>query len=82
MVGASAQDVKSRFCGCAAEEPKPLACFLSPWDTRDIALVSAEASEGPLLVASLSPPLILLTGGRRIEAEVRQKGGKTALSGW
>lgn len=29
-VGASAQDVKSRFRGCAMEEPKLLACFLFP----------------------------------------------------
>lgn len=29
-VGASAQDVKSRFHGCAMEEPKLLACFLFP----------------------------------------------------
>lgn len=78
----SAQDVKSRFYGCAVEEPSFLVYFLFPQDTWDTTQVLEEPDEGLLLVARLSLPLSLFMSSGHITAEIRVNGGKTALAGW
>lgn len=78
----SVQDVKSRFCGCAMEEPK--LSGLLPVSVGHFGQSSGlgRTRRGAVAGGQMSLPLILFMSGRCITAEIRLKGRKTALSGW
>lgn len=81
-VRASAQDVRPCFCARAKEEPELLACFLFPRMLGTQLWSQQNPDEWLLLMASLSPPLVLSVSGRHITAEIRLGGGEAALPGW